>query len=343
MDKRYIEKNKNEVDFYVLGIIGITNGWNEDTDNTGGKLLSDFIYCESRYDKINIYINSVGGYVYEALPFINMIKASKKKIITINFGLAASMGAQILMAGHEIYVAENSVTLFHSPSGFAWGNASEMQQAIENLNAIEEGFVVDISSKTGKTKEEIKSMLYDYKDHSFSAEKMKEIGFINDLHNSKAVFPKGVEAKLKDFDKNYNSIIEAYRVAYSDEIPDILTNTKNEMDQKKLALSLGLAEDATEEQINLKIEELKKNQQDSAATQNVVVTSKEDEEKESEKVDVEAIAAKTAEIVLAKLNGTDSTGTQQPKDNPTIGINQPLTESAKLEKEVEESLDKIEF
>ena len=72
-----------EIDDYVCNII-----------------KAQLLYLESESDDdISIYIDSPGGSVYSGLGLLDVMDYVKPDIVTINTGLAASMGAVILCSG----------------------------------------------------------------------------------------------------------------------------------------------------------------------------------------------------------------------------------------------------
>jgi ATP-dependent protease ClpP protease subunit len=261
-----VEQSKDEVNLYIFGTIGTENYWsNNDTDNTASTFTSDFLYCESKYKKINVIINSLGGYVYQGNAICNLISQSKREVHTYNQGIAASMGALILMSGHKVFVAKNSVTMFHSPSSIAMGNVEDLKQSIEELEAATEGFVEILATKSQKTKEEIKASYFDCKDHWVSASSMVDLNFA-ELSPTTAFFPKAIKSiKVEDLDtidKNYSQVASCYAELDALDIEEILNQDSNnqtitKMNKEELALSLGLPQDASEEQIKAKISEIK--------------------------------------------------------------------------------------
>lgn len=263
---RMVEQSKDEVNLYIFGTIGTENYWsNNDTDNTASTFTSDFLYCENKYKKINVIINSLGGYVYQGNAICNLISQSKREVHTYNQGIAASMGALILMSGHKVFVAKNSVTMFHSPSSIAMGNVEDLKQSIEELEAATEGFVEILATKSQKTKEEIKASYFDCKDHWVSASSMVDLNFA-ELSPTTAFFPKAIKSlKFEDLDtidKNYSQVASCYAELDALDIEEILNQDSNnqtitKMNKEELALSLGLPQDASEEQIKAKISEIK--------------------------------------------------------------------------------------
>lgn len=66
--------------------------------------------------KIYLYINSPGGEMVEGTQLLSIIGCSKTPIVTVGFGLCASMAFYLLIAGHERYCFPNTVGLYHDGS-----------------------------------------------------------------------------------------------------------------------------------------------------------------------------------------------------------------------------------
>ena len=90
-------------------------------------LLKMFDAMESDTDKyIVLDIYSPGGDMGVLAYGINVIqrlRRKKKKIITVNSGVACSAGATLLVLGDEIYLGDCTLTLFHESVFLTWSGA----------------------------------------------------------------------------------------------------------------------------------------------------------------------------------------------------------------------------
>lgn len=351
---RVVEVSPNEVNLYIFGTIGTENYWsNNDTDNTASTFTSDFLRCERKYQRINVIINSLGGYVYQGNAICNLIAQSKREVYTYNQGIAASMGALILMSGHKVFVAKNSVTMFHSPSSIAMGNIEDLKQTIEELETATDGFIEVLAEKSNKTKEEIKSSYFDCKDHWVSANAMVELNFA-ELSPSKALFPKSMKSvnpsNPDSFDKNYSQVAACYEELDTMDINEILNQdnpnsnnqTNQDMNQEEWALSLGLAKDASEEQIKAKIQEIKEKAEanskpkegDGKGSPQSNQSSLTAEEKASMKADLK-------KEIMEELSGAAATGVKV-QDGGKAPENLDVTPKS-ADQELEDNYEKFEY
>ena len=135
-------------------------------------------------DSIMVAINSPGGSIAEGIAIYNAIlraNAGEKKVYTRNDGVAYSMAAIILMAGHEVSAHENTTTLLHNCSGGAFGNVRDFRSRIEMMEKIDAGMVKSLAKKTGKTEAEIEADMFNYDDHTYTAAEAKELGIIDSV------------------------------------------------------------------------------------------------------------------------------------------------------------------
>lgn len=167
------------VDVMVYGAIP---SWDEDTykmKNTAEKFVKDFKALEKDYDRINIHINSPGGSIYHGFPIFNAIASSTKDVHTYNDGLAASMAGILLLAGKQVHSAKNAILMIHNANAFAIGHAENMRDVANMLDTYDESIAQHFADKANMTIEEVKEKFLNYKDHFLSAEKAKELGFID--------------------------------------------------------------------------------------------------------------------------------------------------------------------
>ena len=94
-----------------------------------------FLEMEDPEADISMYINSPGGSVTDGMAIFDTMRYVKPKIRTVCLGMAASMGAFLLMAGEPgmRYALPNSEVMIHQPSGGASGQATDVQLHAEWL------------------------------------------------------------------------------------------------------------------------------------------------------------------------------------------------------------------
>ena len=116
-------------------IIFLGTGINDQvSDSLVAQLL--FLEAEDPDKDIQIYINSPGGSVTAGLAIYDTMQQISPDVVTICFGVAASMGAYLLSGGAKgkRLALPNSRIMIHQPLGGAQGQAVEIEiQAKEIL------------------------------------------------------------------------------------------------------------------------------------------------------------------------------------------------------------------
>jgi ATP-dependent Clp protease protease subunit len=88
-----------------------------------------FLEAEGPDQPVHMYINSVGGSVYDGLAVYDLMQYIKCPVYTYVTGMAASMGsfiAQAGSAGHR-YLLPRAITMIHQPSSGMRGKISDME------------------------------------------------------------------------------------------------------------------------------------------------------------------------------------------------------------------------
>ena len=110
----------------------------EINDQVSDSLVAQLLYLEAEDPSkdIQIYVNSPGGSVTAGLAIYDTMQQISPDIVTICFGVAASMGAFLLSGGTKgkRLALPNSRIMIHQPLGGAQGQAVEIEiQAKEIL------------------------------------------------------------------------------------------------------------------------------------------------------------------------------------------------------------------
>lgn len=139
---------------------------------------------------ISIYINSPGGSVTAGLAIYDTMQLIRPQVGTICVGMAASMGAILLLAGEKgkRQALPNSRIMIHQPWGGVQGTASDISiQAVEILKTKKRLNEI-ISQHTGKSVEDVEKDTD--RDNYMSAEQAKEYGLIDKVLAKRAAEPK---------------------------------------------------------------------------------------------------------------------------------------------------------
>ena len=131
----------------------------EVNDTTASLIVAQLLYLEAQDpDKdIQFYINSPGGSVTAGLAIYDTMQYIKADVSTICVGLAASMGAFLLMAGQKgkRCALPNSEVMIHQPLGGAQGQATDMRIHTEWILDVKKKLNKMLSEATGQPLEVI--------------------------------------------------------------------------------------------------------------------------------------------------------------------------------------------
>lgn len=140
-----------------------------------------FLEKEDSSKDIDIYINSPGGSVVDGLAIYDTMQLIKPQISTICVGLAASMGAILLVGGNKgkRYALPNSKIMIHQPWGGFRGQASDIEiHAREMLNT-KKRLTEILARHSGQN---VKTVERDTdRDTFFTAEEAKKYGLIDQI------------------------------------------------------------------------------------------------------------------------------------------------------------------
>ncbi len=128
-----------------------------------------------------MYINSPGGSVYAGLAIYDTMQIVSPDISTVCTGMAASMGAVLLSAGHpgKRSGLPHSRVMIHQPSGAAGGQASDIQISAKQIVKVRHELYEILAQHTGKTFDQIKED--SDRDYWMSSAEAKEYGLIDEV------------------------------------------------------------------------------------------------------------------------------------------------------------------
>ena len=141
-----------------------------------------FLEMEDPDADICLYINSPGGSVTAGMAIYDTMQYIKPQVRTVCVGMAASMGAFLLMAGEKgkRCALPNSEVMIHQPLGGASGQATDVQIRAEWLLKTKEKMIRMKAEMTGQPEEVIRRDLE--RDHFMSAKEALEYGIIDEIY-----------------------------------------------------------------------------------------------------------------------------------------------------------------
>ncbi len=132
----------------------------EVNEYTANVIQAQLLYLDSADSErdINIYLNSPGGSVYAGLGIYDTMQFVKSRVGTICTGMAASMGAILLVAGEKGMRAAlpHSRVMIHQPMGGIQGQASDIEITAKEILKLKDELYQIIADHSGQNIDKIR-------------------------------------------------------------------------------------------------------------------------------------------------------------------------------------------
>ncbi len=152
-------------------------------DQVANIVTAQLLFLESSdaSKDIQIYINSPGGSVYAGLGIYDTMQIIKPDVATICTGIAASMGAVLLVAGEKgkRSALKHSRVMIHQPSGGAQGVASDMEINLREMLKLKKELYDIISEHSGQTYEWVEKA--SDRDYWMTSSEAKDYGMVDEV------------------------------------------------------------------------------------------------------------------------------------------------------------------
>ena len=153
-------------------------------DNVANLVVAQLLFLERENPDadISLYINSPGGSVTAGMAIYDTMNYVRCQVRTVCIGMAASMGAFLLMAGEKgkRLALPNSEVMIHQPSGGAQGQATDVRIQAEWLLKTKQKMNALMADMTGKPIEILEQDVE--RDHFMSAEEALAYGIIDEIY-----------------------------------------------------------------------------------------------------------------------------------------------------------------
>ena len=133
---------------------------------------------------IQMYINSPGGSVYAGLGIYDTMQFISPNVATICTGIAASMGAVLLCAGHKgkRSALPHARVMIHQPLGGAQGQASDIEITAREILKLKDELYQIISKHSGQKMDKVTND--SDRDYWMKAEEAKNYGMVDEVLQS---------------------------------------------------------------------------------------------------------------------------------------------------------------
>jgi ATP-dependent Clp protease protease subunit len=152
-------------------------------DNVADLLVAQLLYLDAEDPEkdVQIYINSPGGSVTAGMAIYDTMKQIRPDVVTICYGLAASMGAFLLSGGTKgkRLSLPSSRIMIHQPLGGAQGQAVDIEIQAREILYHKRKLNELLAQHTGQPLERIEADTE--RDFFMSAEEAKAYGLIDQV------------------------------------------------------------------------------------------------------------------------------------------------------------------
>lgn len=152
-------------------------------DYTANVIQAQLLYLDSAEPgkDISIYLNTPGGSVYAGLGIYDTMQFISSDVATICTGMAASMGAVLLVAGTKgkRSALRHSRVMIHQPMGGAQGQASDIEITAREIQKLKKELYTIIADHSGNDYDKIYAD--SDRDYWMTSEEAKEYGMIDEV------------------------------------------------------------------------------------------------------------------------------------------------------------------
>ena len=156
----------------------------EVNDTTASLVVAQLLFLEAQDPEkdISLYINSPGGSVTAGMAIYDTMQYIKCDVATICVGMAASMGAFLLMAGAKgkRLALPNSEVMIHQPLGGASGQATDVEIRAKWLMRTKEKMIRMMSEMTNQPEDKVRQDCE--RDYFMTAEEALEYNIIDQIY-----------------------------------------------------------------------------------------------------------------------------------------------------------------
>lgn len=157
----------------------------EITDQVANIVVAQLLFLEMDNPDadISLYINSPGGSVTAGMAIYDTMNYVKCDVRTVCIGMAASMGAFLLMAGEKgkRLALPNSEIMIHQPLGGASGQATDVEIRARWLLKTKDKMLRMMSEMTGQPEDKLR--IDCERDYFMSADEALAYGVIDSIYS----------------------------------------------------------------------------------------------------------------------------------------------------------------
>lgn len=126
-----------------------TYSWERVESTTSQRYFVENLADVKAGDTVNLYINSMGGSVKEALGIYSALRRCPASVVAHIDGFAASAASIIAMAADKVIMPRNTTMMVHNAAWCIYGNAEELRKSADDLDIINGAMLQSYIVKAG--------------------------------------------------------------------------------------------------------------------------------------------------------------------------------------------------
>lgn len=127
-----------------------TGNYRLEESTTSQRYFVDNLAGVTQEQTVELYINSMGGDVKEALGIVNALKRCPAKVVAYVDGFAASAASVITQGADEIYMPRNTCMMLHNARWVTEGNPKELRKSADDLEVINQTIINSYAARAGE-------------------------------------------------------------------------------------------------------------------------------------------------------------------------------------------------
>ena len=127
-----------------------TGNYRMEESTTSQRYFVDNLAGITQDQTVELYINSMGGDVKEALGIVNALKRCPAKVVAYVDGFAASAASVITQGADEIYMPRNTCMMLHNARWWTEGNPKELRKSADDLEVINQTIINSYAARAGE-------------------------------------------------------------------------------------------------------------------------------------------------------------------------------------------------
>lgn len=126
-----------------------TYTWERVESNTSQRYFVENLKDVKEGDTVNLYINSMGGSVKEALGIYSALRRCPATVVAYIDGFAASAASVIAMAARKVVMPRNTTMMVHNAAWAVYGNSKDLRKSADDLDIINAAMLQSYIVKAG--------------------------------------------------------------------------------------------------------------------------------------------------------------------------------------------------